>query len=350
MEEFPILKKSVLSIAGAVVLYLGVRFVLPLILPFVIAVVVSVLYYPALRRAFSEKDFWKGKKKKWMLTAAVVLFYAAFFLLLSFLCVYLCGQGKSILLNFPFYRARLLAMLEGSCGRLDRFFMVGDGVCYRRVTELFGTVWDSSVTGVVSGFTGFSVQLVDRMFQLLFGVIVTVIATVFVVQEYDGIREKLMCSSIGTNVCRVIRGSKATLRVYLKAQMVIFLLDTVLCTGVFLLLHHPYGLVLGPLTAGLDALPVLGAGLVLLPYGLYFLISGKWTTAGMLFLTYVGCTVIRQTVEPRLVGNRMGVSPLYTILGMYVGYRLFGVIGILMGPFVMLLGKEILWGTAYKMK
>ncbi|MBR1865565.1 MAG: AI-2E family transporter [Lachnospiraceae bacterium] len=333
--------KAAALVAGVAVLYYGIRFLLPLVFPFLFAGVVSVVYYPFLRRLCHKTGLWRGRRKRWLLVLAVTLFYAGVLLLLSLLGSYLFGQGRSILLNFPFYQARVLYLLKNCCGQVDGLLHVEEGVCYAYMEELFGSAWGSSLTGMLPKVTTYSVQMAQRVFQCLFAIVITVITTFFMVQEYDEIREAMLRSEMGRKICRIIVKSKETLRIYLRAQGWIMLLDGTLCTVAFLIIHQPYAFVLGPVVAVVDALPVLGAGLVLLPYILFLLLSKKTVQACVLFAAYVGCILIRQITEPRMIGQKIGVKPLYTVISMYIGFRLFGIVGFLLGPMGVLIGKEV---------
>ncbi len=337
----PTVKKLVIAALCALILYHTFRFILPLVFPFVIAGIIVVIYYPFLRRTLEQTRLWNGNAKKFLLTAAVILFYVGILVLLVLLGSYLFGQGRSILLNFPFYQAKILCLVKNCCGRLDGFLQMEEGACYGYMEELFGTAWSDSMTGMLPKVTGYSVRMARSIFQILFSVIVMVIATFFMVQDYDDIRNNTIQSEIGRSVCRVLSKSKDTLRIYIRAQALIMLLDGILCTIAFFIIHQPYAFVLGPVVAIVDALPILGSGLVLIPYILYLLLGRKVWQAGVLFLSYVGCLVIRQIIEPRMIGNQIGIKPLYTVISMYVGFKLFGIPGFLLGPIGMIIGKEV---------
>lgn len=349
--------KKIIFLAGTVLaVYLIFRFLLPLVLPFVFSSIVSVLYYPVLRkvyeRFFPEKpgewEMSRGKKtgvgkarsKKWFMALAVGLFYAVVLLLAVFLLGYFCRQGKSIVLNMPFYQARCMDFLRECCCQMDAVFHIRDGASYTYIMALFGDNWPDSINVVLPKVTGYSLQLVERVFSILFGIVITIIATFFMIQEYDEIRAFLLASEIGKNVCRMVQKCKETLKAYVKAQGFIMLLDGIVCTLAFWLIEQPYFLILGPVVAVVDALPVFGAGLILLPYTLFLLLGKKPVAALVLVLAYVACVLIRQVTEPRMIGNKVGIKPLYTIASMYIGFKLFGVFGFLLGPVGLLIVKE----------
>lgn len=103
-----------------------------------------------------------------------------------------------------------------------------------------------------------------------------------------------------------------------------------------------YGGIIGLLIGLADALPVVGAGLFLIPWGIASLLTGQTGMGVTLLCLYVGALLIRQILEPRLVGRQLGLYPLATMAAMYVGYRLFGFLGLLGGPVLLQLSKAVL--------
>lgn len=335
------MKKLILVILISVGIYLSFRFLLPLFIPFVIAGVVSVLYYPFLRKIYKNSDIWESKNKKWVLVLSVVLLYMMLLLLLGWICNYLVGQCRSIWLNFPFYQAKVMGVVRDCCEYADSFLRLDSGESYAYIEHAVDAVGVSSLTGILPKVTSYSVQAAGKVFDVVFEIIVTVMATFFMIQDYERIRAKMLETEWGKSVCRIIAKGKDTLKTYLKAQGLIMLLDGILCTLVFWLIKQPYFLVFGPLVGLIDALPVLGAGAFLIPYAIYLMIAGELGKAFALLIAYIGCIVIRQTMEPKMIGNEMGIRPLFTLVSMYVGFRLFGFIGFLLGPVGVLIGMEI---------
>ena len=121
----------------------------------------------------------------------------------------------------------------------------------------------------------------------------------------------------------------------LKSQLVISLLIMGFLVLLFWLFRVPYGLVAGLGIGLMDALPVLGAGLFLVPWSLLSFIGGNTSTGILMAAAYLGTVIIRQVLEPRIVGRNLGLYPLVTMMAMYAGFRLFGVLGLIGGPVMM---------------
>ena len=99
----------------------------------------------------------------------------------------------------------------------------------------------------------------------------------------------------------------------------------------FEILNIGYSFLIGLGIAFLDVLPVFGTGAVLWPWALLDMISGNYFRAVGLVIIYLVCQVVKQILQPKMVGDSIGVSPLATLIFMYIGYRFQGVIGMILG-------------------
>lgn len=121
LHENMILKKILVAGSIALGIYLVFQFLLPLVFPFVVAGIVSVLYYPFLRKRYSDNRFLTGRRKKWFLAFAVVFLYLVILLIIGGLCFYLIRQGQSVIRNFSIYQEKMLQMVEECCCQMDIF-------------------------------------------------------------------------------------------------------------------------------------------------------------------------------------------------------------------------------------
>ena len=125
----------------------------------------------------------------------------------------------------------------------------------------------------------------------------------------------------------------------LKKALLMKKVQTILCTAAVLLALF---------IAVLDALPVIGAGLFLIPMMLYGIIVGDAGMAVGFGLIYLMTIVVRQLLEPRLIGRQLGLYPLATMMAMYAGLQAMGFLGMLLGPLMLLLCKVALTADVNK--
>ena len=131
---------------------------------------------------------------------------------------------------------------------------------------------------------------------------------------------------------------------YVRAYAVIFALTFAEIFVGLLILCPSYALLGALFIAAVDILPVFGAGAVLIPWGVLSIISGDIFKGVGLLILYLVVTVVRQIAEPHILGDSMGVHPLLTLTGMFVGYRLFGLSGMIIAPIAACLAMGALRG------
>jgi sporulation integral membrane protein YtvI len=183
--------------------------------------------------------------------------------------------------------------------------------------------------------------------QTMIFILVTILSTYFLASD----REKLLAllyRIIPENLSKRIRNFKSdmfsALIGYLKAQLILLSITfTELLAGfVFIGISSP--ILLSLMISLIDALPVLGTGIILIPWSLYYLVTGDVRLSVSIILIYLIVFIVRQMVEPKVLSRQIGVHPIFTLFGMYLGLKLIGVAGLILGPLIVLTLKSILMG------
>ena len=146
------------------------------------------------------------------------------------------------------------------------------------------------------------------------------------------------------------RDLRRTLGHWLRAQMLMGGIVCAVTAAAFLLLGVRYALLLAVLTAAVDALPVLGAGAVLLPWAAWAFLNGDAPLGTGLAITYAALSILRSCIQAKLLGDRLGLHPLATLAAIYAGWKLCGIWGMLIFPVAAVYIKEALPGftTAWR--
>ncbi|UOQ86271.1 sporulation integral membrane protein YtvI [Gracilibacillus salinarum] len=126
---------------------------------------------------------------------------------------------------------------------------------------------------------------------------------------------------------------------YVKAQLILIAMTFVIILLGLLIFRVQHALTIAFILAIVDLLPVIGTGLIFVPWSLYLFMTGQTVLAICLFSLYLIVLLQRQLAEPKLVANALGVHPILTILAIYLGFQLFGVKGIWIGPAILFIGK-----------
>lgn len=98
-----------------------------------------------------------------------------------------------------------------------------------------------------------------------------------------------------------------------------------------------YPVLMAILIGFVDLLPLFGAGAVMLPWAIYLTITGNIPLAIVVISIWGVWAVLKQFIEPKMVSKQIGIHPIFTLVGMYTGFRIFGVIGLMLGPIIILI-------------
>lgn len=184
-------------------------------------------------------------------------------------------------------------------------------------------------------------------------IIFTFMSSYYLCASYDEImgfiREKLQTFNFTKDIAKDFKESiKLGLGSWLKAQLVIMSISLVIATAFFYYLKVPYAFFMGIGLALFDALPLFGAGAVLWPMSIYYLMTQNFTKSLIAFVLYFIIISIRQVIEPKIIGDQIGINPLLTLLTIYLGFKLLGVTGIILGVIVLVIATSVIKGKAFK--
>lgn len=133
---------------------------------------------------------------------------------------------------------------------------------------------------------------------------------------------------------------------YLKAEITLVFVSFIISLAgfyifMFIGLNIKYPLLIALAIAFIDALPILGSGTVMIPWAIISALDGNIKLGISLVILWIIMCVVRQFIEPKIVSNKLGIHPIFTLIAMYTGFKLIGVIGMLVGPIVLIIIKSI---------
>ncbi len=309
--------------------YLGMRFIFPIVLPFFIAWIAAHFLYPLVK--LFEKKFGMKKPLARILTFGIFLtavgIAAAGFV---WLC-YSLGAG-------------CLAHMDDFMESADRIF----GICCDKLEAAFGIAAEetqrtirSSAFGLTKGAVEYSKDAGWFLLGIFANLFVTFVSVFLFLSEYEKIMDGLRKTEIGRKALDVMREIKTAAGTYLWAQCRIMAIVTAVCiTGLFLL-GTPYAFWLGLAIGLFDALPFFGTGTVFVPWAVIELLLGGYKEAAGYLGIYIVTSLIRELLEPKLVGKDLGISPLAVLMSIYIGVQIYGGVGIVLGPVSALLIYEV---------
>ncbi len=166
----------------------------------------------------------------------------------------------------------------------------------------------------------------------LISTIITILSAYFMIADKEKISEYVkshFSEGIKSRARKLNQGFKQVLSGYFKAQMIILVFVGVILFVGFLILKVRFALLFSVLIAILDFLPFFGTGTALGPWALYHLLAGNYQMTVGLGVIYVVSQLVRRIIEPKVLGDTIGMNPLLTMVLMYIGFKTIGVMGLL---------------------
>ena len=342
MRSKKIIRVVLIVLAAAVALWLFAAFVLPVVLPFFIALAVARLAQPAV--AFLQQ---RARLPRWLASGLVVLsLFTVLGLGIYLLCRGICGELVRLGQELPGLLRSLEKPMASFRAWLDDWTSRAPGLLGQTLQESVDNFFKNGSVLAEKGYTkAFAMvsDLITGLPDLFLFLVTTVLASFMLCSQYPAICQWLrrqLPAAWKNRWEAVVTSLRTTLLAWLKAQLKLIGITFLLLTMGFMLLNVDFPLLVGGLTALIDALPVFGTGTVLIPWSILSLLRGDTRMGVGLLLLYGAAWLTRSTLEPRLVGKQMGLHPLLTLLALYAGYRLLGVLGMILFPVGAILIKQ----------
>ena len=200
----------------------------------------------------------------------------------------------------------------------------------------------SGISNVTSGATNLVLGTATVLPNLFILLIVSLMAAYFFSRDKQVIGDVVsrmlpasICNVAGTmseDVGKAIIG-------YIRAQITLVSITALQTVVGLYLIGVKYALTMGVVVGIIDILPVVGSGSIYIPWAVFEFIRGNYSRAIGLGVIYAFIIVVRQVLEPKLVADNLGIHPLGTLIAIFVGYKLFGFLGLILGPFVLVIMK-----------
>ena len=330
-----------LTLAG---LFLFVRYLLPLFLPFLLGAALAAGADPLVCFLCRRMHLRRG------IAAGIGISAALSFLLLAVLLV--CGllfrELRAMAGMLPELESTLRAGMDTlSSWLLNLAASTPEGIrslLTRNVNSLFsgGSALLDRITGwLLRLASGILSQVPDGALGLGTGIISCYMVSAKLPAIRQWVRSRLPLPQLHGSFA-AIRRIKSALVGWLKAQLKLSGITFLLALGGFFLLRIPHGPLWALLVALVDAFPILGTGTILVPWSLVSFLRGDRILAFGLLGLYAAGALLRSVIEPKLLGKQLGLDPLVTLMALYVGFRLWGIPGMILSPMLAVVAMQLI--------
>ena len=327
--------------------YISVKYALPLIAPFIIGLgIAAIVQKPA--ELLSSRIPKLSRKVCCLIMTSGILFGTSAVIYLA-VCSVLNG-AVSFCPGIPAHLSRIKQYVAeasvaaegaGTWGKFTAFAASGAN----RFMDFFSDNYREYLPSVLRRST----SLLSGLPSLLAGAAFTALSALFGCADYNGVKagiKRLLPERAVNKASLIVKTSADTLSALMKAYGLLMLITFAeLLTGLGIMSLAGYGtgsVVTAALVISIiDVLPVLGTGTVLIPWGIFEMLSGRTVSGIMLLVLFAVTEIVRNLLEPRLIAGRLELHPFFTLAGVYVGGRLFGAAGIFIMPLAMMIFRQL---------
>ncbi len=313
-------------------------------MPFLIAFIISLMMEPAIKRIMEKFNF--SRK-----ISSIIMFLIVFGTILGLLIwgiSTVVSEASNLLSGFNEYYEKISSQIQRLINSIDlgkiNISNEISQIIQETITSLFQ--WSSIY---IQKLLNQLIVFVTSLPSIAIYFAVTILALYFIctdkiymIDELEHHLPEKWVKEITIHLKQITK----TLGGYLKAQIILIVISFIISL-VGLYIMHFVGLNVGfPLLIALgigfvDALPILGSGAVMIPWAIFSGLNGELELGISIIVLLFIMSVTRQLIEPKIVSGNIGIHPIFTIIAMYTGFKIIGVIGMFIGPILLIVFKNI---------
>ena len=335
--------RGVLALSGAALMIWVALPLASLLSPFLFALVVAWGLNPAVRWLQRRTN---GSRKVITMILVVLVFAVVAGVLfgLGWMAV---DQVRSLFDNRQSLLDELLSGVLGVVNSVEGWLSGLGGILPQGVIttseDLIGTlagwVQELDLSGWLTQMAGQAPSMVTNLSGFAVALVVFIMASYFITGDYPRLRFELTdrVPAMARDFCRSVKDIfMSAFGGYVKSQLILSAGVFLILSIGFFLMRQPYSLLLAFGLAVLDFIPIIGSGTVMVPWAVVDMILGQYSEAAALMAVWGVIALFRQFAEPKILGDQTGLSPILSLVGIYVGMKVGGVLGMVVGPLLLL--------------
>lgn len=338
-----VIKKIIYVVAILVGLYLSFKLSV-FYMPFLVAFVISLIIEPAIKFIMKKTGLTRR-------TSSIIIFVLVLGILLGGITwglITLFSESSSLLqgLNDYFDKAYIQIQKLISSFQFDKIKFSNE--LLNLIQNSAGEVLNTASSWIRNALTGL-INLMTSIPTIAICIGITIVALyficvdkIYILDQIEHHLPKVWVKKIGNHLRDLIK----TLGGYLKAEATLVLVSFIISlVGLYVLsiagFNIKYPLLMALAIGFVDALPILGSGAVMIPWAIMSGINGDINLGIAIIVLLIIMSIARQMLEPKLVSKNIGVHPIFTLIAMYTGFKFIGIFGLLIGPIVLIIFKNI---------
>ena len=336
--------RRVLNIILLVVLgYIGIKMAV-FYMPFLIAFIISLMVEPAIR-------YLMKKTKMTRKMSSIIIFIIVFSIIIGVITwgiISLISESTNLLQTLNIYIDKAYTQIQDVIGKLE----ITKISISNNVLDIAQNASRELLLKISTWLTQFLTKLINIVTSIpVMGIytVITILSVYFICTDKIYILDlmehhmpKKWVQKIGTHIKEISK----SLGGYLKAEAILVLVSFAISViGLyffkFIGMNIKYPLLIALGIGFVDALPILGSGTVMLPWAIISALNGDLKLGIAVIVLWIIMSIVRQILEPKIVSGKIGIHPIFTLIAMYTGFKIIGVMGMLVGPIVLIILKNI---------
>ena len=321
-----------------------IKFILPLVSPFIMGFLIAYLLRKPTKSLVSRFKL----SYKPISALVVLIFYVAIGFLLSLIGANLFTMIASAIIGLPaVYEEQIRPFLLTSYTTIEQIVFnlnpaIRD-VLYENFQRFIGSIGEN-ITNISLGIVGLLSSIATSLPGLFVRTLLMVVSTFFIAVDFDshtGFILRQFSPKRAKILISIKNYLKNTLLVVFKSYGTIMFITFIELSGGLILIDIPNPILIALIIAAFDILPLFGTGGIMVPWVIFNLVIGSYGRALGLFILYVFVTVVRNMIEPKIVGGQLGIHPIVALMSMFIGATYFGFLGLFGFPITLSLLKHL---------
>lgn len=313
-------------------------------IPFLIAFIISLIIEPLIRKVMQYTDL----TRKVSAIVTMIIVFGIIIGLLIWAISALISESSQILESMNDYIQKISLFINNVLKNI-KFDKIQIPIEIKNIVESSSRDFIILISDIAKTWLNNIMGVVQYIPAIFIYIGITIVATYFVCADKLYILDQIeyhlpqkWVNKLGIHIRKII----SSLGGYLKAQVVLICISfTIVLVGLYILkifqfnINYPFMIALG--IGFVDALPILGSGIIMLPWAIISATEGDLKLAIALIVLYIITIVSRQFLEPKIVSSHIGIHPIFTLIAMYTGFKLIGVLGLFIGPIILIILNSI---------
>lgn len=338
-----VLKNILFFVLTIVFLFLSFRLAI-FYVPFLIAFIIASIIEPAIKKVTK----WTKLTRK---TSSIIVLIVTFGIIVGLLVwgvTVLVSEASDLLSSLNKYIDTTSIMLTNFTKNIDLEKI--------KILSTFKEILQNSSSNIIDTITRMLQNILTNILNVITKIptiaiytAITFIAIYFIVTDRIYILDQLEYHFPKRWVKRFsvhLREIISSLGGYLKAEFIlVFISFLISLIGLYIFkfmgMNIEFPLLAAIAIGFVDALPILGSGTVMVPWAIISGINGDWKLGVYIIVLWIIMSIVRQFIEPKIVSSKIGIHPIFTLIAMYTGYKIIGIMGMFLGPIILIILKNV---------